>query len=33
MGEAGRRRWRDEFGAGRFRARVEPLLAQLTGLS
>jgi phosphatidylinositol alpha-1,6-mannosyltransferase len=31
MGEAGRRRWRGEFGADRFRARVEPLLDRLTG--
>ena len=31
MGEAGRRRWRDEFGADRFRARLEPLFDQLLG--
>jgi glycosyltransferase involved in cell wall biosynthesis len=30
MGEAGRRRWRAEFGADRFRARLEPLLERLT---
>jgi len=33
MGEAGRRRWRNEFGADRFRARIEPLLERLTGRS
>jgi phosphatidylinositol alpha-1,6-mannosyltransferase len=33
MGEAGRRRWREEFGADRFRARIEPLLERLTGLA
>ena len=31
LGEAGRRRWREELGADRFRARLAPLLAQLTG--
>lgn len=31
MGEAGRRRWRSEFGTDRFRGRLEPLLDQLTG--
>jgi phosphatidylinositol alpha-1,6-mannosyltransferase len=31
MGEAGRRRWRSEFGAGRFRERIEPLLDRLAG--
>ncbi len=30
MGEAGRRRWRNEFGTDRFRARIEPLLERLT---
>jgi len=29
MGEAGRRRWREDFGADRFRARVAPLLDRL----
>ena len=29
MGEAGRRRWREEFGADRFRSRVAPLLDRL----
>jgi starch synthase len=33
MGEAGRRRWRSEFGAGRFRERIEPLLDRLAGQS
>jgi len=31
MGEAGRRRWRNEFGTDRFRARIEPLLERLAG--
>ena len=30
MGEAGRERWRQEFGAERFRERLEPLLERLT---
>ena len=30
MGEAGRRRWRSEFGADRFRERLAPLLERLT---
>jgi phosphatidylinositol alpha-1,6-mannosyltransferase len=30
MGEAGRRLWRSEFGADRFRARLEPLFERLT---
>jgi phosphatidylinositol alpha-1,6-mannosyltransferase len=29
MGEAGRRRWRSDFGADRFRQRLEPLLDRL----
>jgi len=29
MGEAGRQRWRSEFGADRFRSRVAPLLDRL----
>lgn len=33
MGEAGRRRWREEFNTERFRARIEPLLERLTGRS
>jgi phosphatidyl-myo-inositol dimannoside synthase len=31
MGEAGRRRWRADFGTDRFRTRLEPLLDRLTG--
>ena len=31
LGEAGRERWRNDFGTDRFRARLEPLLERLTG--
>jgi hypothetical protein len=31
MGEAGQRRWRRDFSAARYRARLAPLLDRLTG--